>query len=538
MLTVHQLEKSFNLQKLFQHVTFSLNAGDRVGLIGFNGSGKSTLLKILVGEAAASGGAVTRPPGQRIGYLPQGADFPADQTVGDAIRSAVGDPEYLEAELGRTAVQMSQMPDDAEVHERYDRLLRQLSRYDVGRIDRTLRELGVADFPAELPVQRLSGGQKTRLMLAFLLLDQPDLLLLDEPTNHLDIGMLEWLEDWLNDFPGGVLTVSHDRVFLDRIVNRILDFDPHQKTLVEYPGSYTDYLEQYQAAHKRQWDAWKEQQAEIRRIRHDIIRTREQSNAVHRKTTPRNPGARKVAKKVMKKAQSREKKLARYLESDERVEKPQRSWQLKVDFSGSDHLGRAVLDLENLTVGYSAEAPLFNSGEQQVQGGQRIVITGENGIGKTTLLRTLAGHIPPLSGRFSLGSTVQIGFMTQEQELLDPDLSPFETLDRLGFGDETEIRSYLHYYLFKDDEPLKPNRLLSYGQRARLALAVLIAQGCNLLLLDEPINHLDIPSRTQFEQALLQFPGTILAVVHDRYFINRVATEVWWVEGDGIRVDY
>ena len=533
MLTVHHLSKSYNLQTLFENVTFSINPGDRVGLIGVNGSGKTTLMRLLMGEEAATAGSVTMPAGVRLGYLPQGAEFDPALTLGETIDQAIGRPAAVQEELVVVASALALRPQDETLQRRYDQLLRRMATADEGRAAGVMADLGLADLDPDLPVSVLSGGQKTRLGLALTLLDEPDLLLLDEPTNHLDIAMLEWLEEWLASFSGGVLIISHDRTFLDRTANKILYLDPDQKGVREYSGNYSEYLDQYLNEQEKVWSQYKEQVAEIRRMRQDIARTREQAQSVERSTTPRQPNVRRVAKKVMRKALSREKKLARYVDSDERVEKPKQGWQMKLDLNEASYLGRVVLDLEELIVGY--ETPLLNSGQLYVQAGQRIVLTGANGAGKTTLLRTLAGHIQPLGGRFRLGASVQLGYMAQEQELLDMDLSPVEHLQRLPFGSETDIRSYLHFYLFKDDEPLKPCELLSFGQRARLSLALLVAQGCNLLLLDEPINHLDIPSRTQFEQALRLFEGTVIAVVHDRYFIERLATEVWWVEEGGIR---
>ncbi len=533
MLTAHHLTKSFNLQTLFENVTFSVNPGDRVGLIGPNGSGKTTLMRLLAGVEAPTAGAVAMPAGLRLGYLPQGAEFEPDLTLAQTIDRAAGRAAALEDDLAAVAAALALRPDDEGLHLQYDHLLRRMASADAAGTAAVLAELGLADLDPDLPAAALSGGQKTRLSLALTLLEDPALLLLDEPTNHLDIAMLEWLESWLAGFDGGALIISHDRTFLDRVTNKTLYLDPEQKAVREYTGSYSDYLDQSLAEQEKQWAAYKDQVADIRRMRQDIARTREQSMSVERSTTPRQPGVRRIAKKVMKKALSREKKLERYLDSDDRVEKPKAGWQMKVDWSGSRHLGRSVLDLDDLLVGY--DRPLLNTGQLHVQAGQRIIMTGENGSGKTTLLRTLAGMIPSLGGRFRLGASVRLGYMTQEQELIDPELSPVAHLERIGFGGETEIRSYLHFYLFKDDEPLKPASLLSFGQRARLALALMVAEGCNLLLLDEPINHLDIPSRTQFEQALHQFDGTVIAVVHDRYFIKRMATEVWWVEDGRIR---
>jgi len=237
---------------------------------------------------------------------------------------------------------------------------------------------------------------------------------------------------------------------------------------------------------------------------------------------------------VAKKAKSRQKKLDRYLDSDERVEKPKAGWQIKLEFDDPAHLGKQVLNLEDLSVGYAGCSSLLIDVNLHVQAGQRIAFTGPNGSGKTTLLRTIAGYLPPVSGRAHLGSTVKLGYMSQEQESLDPDQNAVETIQTVAPFNQTETRSFLHYYLFHGDDPLRPVGQLSYGERSRLMLAKLVAQGCNFLLLDEPINHLDIPSREQFEQALASFEGTVLAVVHDRYFIQRFASELWVLENGGI----
>jgi ATP-binding cassette subfamily F protein 3 len=391
-------------------------------------------------------------------------------------------------------------------------------------------------------VATLSGGQKTRLALALVLLSDPQFLLLDEPTNHLDIEMLEWLEDWLNGFPGGVLIVSHDRTFLDRTVSRVLDLNPQTQTIREYAGNYSDYLDQYLNEREKQWAEYKDQVYEIRKMKQDIARMKEQAASKERRVKSVRVGGIKegkdhylrLAKKVAQKGKSREKKLGRYLNSDERVERPKQSWQMKLDFADTPHLGRDVLTIDDLTIGYSPDAPLLGGLHLQIQSGQRVVLTGMNGIGKSTLLRTIVGEIRPLSGHYHLGSSVKLGYMAQEQELLDPTSTALETIRQAAPLNQTEARSFLHYFLFGGDDPLRPIGQLSYGERARLSLALLVAQGCNFLLLDEPINHLDIPSRSQFEQALTQFEGTVLAVVHDRYFIERFATDVWRIAGSKI----
>lgn len=537
MLTVHQISKTYGIHTILQDISFSINAGERVGLIGPNGSGKSTLIQLITGQIEPDSGHVTyTPPDLRLGYLAQGFEPPPERSIQQLIHETAGDPELLQHELAQVATALAAAPADEALQQAYDALLHRLNQADAGEISSLLALFGLGNVAPESAIDTLSGGQKTRLALVLLLLGSPQCLVLDEPTNHLDIEMLEWLEEWLLSFAGGVLFVSHDRAFLDQVANRILDLNPDTHTIQEYAGNYTDYLEQFLNAREKQWQVYKEQEYEIRRMRQDIARTREQSLSVERSTTPRQPNVRRLAKKVMKKAKSREKKLDRYLVSEDRVEKPKRSWQMKLALEESPHLGKDVISLQDLTVGYAGHEPLLAGVNRQVQTDRRIVITGPNGAGKTSLLRTIAGYLPPRQGQVRLGSSVKLGYMAQEQELLHPDDTAVTTIQTITPMNETDVRAFLHFFLFTGDEALRPCGDLSFGERARLSLAKLVAQGCNVLLLDEPINHLDIPSRARFETALSGFDGTILAVVHDRYFIERFAQELWVVAGGKLRV--
>lgn len=534
MLTAHHLTKSYGINPVLQDVSFSVSAGERIGLIGPNGCGKTTIMRILAGLEQPDKGSVAHThPALRIGYLAQGMDFAPGETIASALSLSSVSTESLEAEIESLAVALSVDPNNSTLQEKYDYTLTQLSTFNL-QPSNFLSPLGLADFPLDTPIHHLSGGQKTRLMLARVLLADPNLLLLDEPTNHLDISMLEWLEDWLRHFKGAALIVSHDRAFLDNTVTTILDFVPEKHSVRAYAGNYSDYLEQYLKEQEKRLEAYNDQMAEIRRMKQDIAQTKQQSLQVELTTTPRQPSVRRIAKKVAKKALAREKKLERYLDSDERVERPRPSWQIKLDFEAPAHQSRHVLTARNLAVGYPSHVALLSKVNLEIQAGQRIAVTGPNGAGKTSLVRTLAGRLEPLAGSLQRGSNVRFGYMAQEQELLDPALSPLQVIQRVSSFNETEARHFLHFFLFSDDDPLRPNGQMSYGERARLELALLVAQGCTFLLLDEPINHLDIPSRARFEQALAKFEGTVLAVVHDRYFIERFASDVWVVDNGEI----
>ncbi|MBE0410016.1 MAG: ABC-F family ATP-binding cassette domain-containing protein [Anaerolineales bacterium] len=533
MLTAHNITKSYGTQTILQDISFSIQPKERVGLIGPNGCGKTTLLRILAGgEQPDSGHVALNPPDLRLGYLEQGFSLQFDIAFGELLNRASGDLAHLEQELVRLAHELAIRPEKPDLQEAYDDVLNRLEtavpdRYQLSSL---LNHLGLEGIPAGQPVETLSGGQKTRLALAMVLLKGPQALLLDEPTNHLDIQMLEWLEDWLADFQGAALIVSHDRTFLDRTVNHILDLNPNTHQVKAYPGNYTDYLHQYRQEVEQQWQIYKDQEAETRRIRQDIARTKEQARWVEITTTSRQPNVRRYARKVARKALAREKKLNRFLTSEDRVEKPERSWQMNIEFAPEVESGKDVLHLDNLSIGYPDIQPLLTNINLSLWAGERVVLTGPNGCGKTTLLRTIAGQLQPVEGSIRLGANVHLGYMAQEQEVLNPELSALETLQAIAPMNETDARNFLHFFLFAGDKALQPVNLLSYGERARLILATLVAQGCNLLLLDEPINHLDIPSRERFEQALATFDGTVIAVVHDRYFIEQFASRLWLVE--------
>jgi ATP-binding cassette subfamily F protein 3 len=411
-----------------------------------------------------------------------------------------------------------------------------LGGYDLEwRAEEVLAHLGLPNLDPAAPVHRLSGGQQTRLGLAHLLLAEPSVLLLDEPSNHLDLAALSWLEDFLARYRGAVLIVSHDRAFLDRTVNRVIELSAESHQVREFQGGYSDYASQKSHERELQWSAWTDQQAEIRRIRQDIARTREHANSVERSTTPRQPGVRRYAKKVMRKALSREKKLERYLESDERVEKPRAAYQLKLGFGVMPRSGQEVIRLKNLGHTFDGIHWLFRSVNLTLQHGERIALLGPNGSGKSTLIRALLGEISPAEGSTEIGAGVRVGYMPQGQQGLDPEETPMDLILRTRPMSETEARGLLHYFLFAGDEVIMPARDLSYGQRARLLLARVVVAGANCLILDEPLNYLDIPSRERFEAALDAFPGAVLFTGHDRAFIDRLASGIWSVESGGVR---
>ncbi len=544
MLGISHIHKSYGSETVLQDITFAVNRGERWGLVGPNGCGKSTLLRIIAGEEQADRGEITTTPGTRIGFLHQGLPLEDNLSVKDTLRRAMPDWETARLEINKYSALVA---DDAWLDHREQHLAaygRALNRFEAlggfaieSRFESVLAGLGFPPERANAPIAKLSGGEQTRVGLASVLVLEPDLLLLDEPTNHLDIEALEWLESFLVAYTGAVLLVSHDRVFLDNTVSRIAAIDGETRQAGLYPGGYSDYAQLAAQELARDWEAWNLQEQEIQRMRQDIHQTKMQARSVELTTTSRQPNVRRYAKKVARKAKSREKKLDRFLQSDERVKKPRKGWQLDVNLDPATRSGDLVLALNTIGHGYAGGPQLFGDVSLEIQYADRIALLGPNGSGKSTLIKIITGDLPPAAGSVRRGAGVRLGYMPQEQETLEPNATPVSIIQRAAGINETEARNFLHHFLFSGDGALLPVEKLSYGERARLIMARLVVSGANFLVLDEPLNHLDIQSRQRFESALDAFSGTVLAVSHDRAFINNFARKVWRLNAGRLQVE-
>ena len=546
MLQISNVSKSFGGNPLFERVSFTLNGGERVGLVGPNGCGKTTLLRIVMGQLQPDSGSVSfSPPGLRVGYLAQALEFAPGETVGQVLTAAVAGLAEAESTLEDLTSQMATARGET-LHillAEYDQALAAYERLGGYGADAHGREvldgLGLGDLTLETPVEVLSGGEKTRLGLARLLLaaygsagrSHPSLLLLDEPTNHLDIDAMEWLERFLQGFAGAVLIVSHDRTFLDRTVGAILEMDVHTHAITLYAGDYSSYAAAKERERQRLWAAYTDQQAFIGRLESTVAAKKRYAKSIELGTV--NFATRKIAMGIARRAVVQQKRLQRLLGSEDRIDKPERSWEMKLEFSGTPASGRMVIQLEQIRMGFPGRL-LFDDVDLTLSAGERIALVGPNGSGKTTLARLILGEMEPLSGHVRLGTGVRAGYFAQEQEQLDPETTPYDVIRSVAPFDQTEARSFLHYFLLGGDDALRPVGSLSLGERARLGLARLVAMGCNLLILDEPINHLDLASREHFEQAIMAYRGTVLTILHDRYFIERFATGLWAIGGGTI----
>jgi ATP-binding cassette subfamily F protein 3 len=535
MLRVTDVAKSYGDALVLDKINFTVSAGELAGLIGPNGAGKTTLLRIIAGREAPDRGSVWLDPHARLGYLEQALGYAPEATVGSVVSEAIGPALTLPATIEHLGAELATANGAAyeAAMARYAEALDAAERLDAygaaARLAAVLAGLGLDHLDTTTPVAILSGGQKTRLGLARLLLARPDLLLLDEPTNHLDIAALHWLERFVREYQGAVLIVSHDRAFLDATVSTILALDETTHTITEYAGSYSDYAEEMERQREKLADAYRRQQERIGAIKEDIGALKQR--AVDRERTTIDFALRKKAKRGARTAKVRERKLERLLASEEHLDKPRQTWQMKLQFGDAPPSGQRVLTLEAVSKGFDGRT-LFADVNEELRQGERVTLLGPNGSGKTTLLRIITGQIAPDTGRVRLGANVRPGYFSQEQEGLDPAQTALEAVRAAAPLSETEARNFLHYFLFAGDAVFTPVGRLSYGERARLVLARLVLSGVNFLLLDEPLNHLDIPSRQQFEAALDAFEGTVLAVVHDRYFVETFADRIWaLVEG-------
>ncbi|MEK6208074.1 MAG: ABC-F family ATP-binding cassette domain-containing protein [Chloroflexota bacterium] len=503
VLSVQAVAKRFGERLVFSEVSFRLAHGDRVGLVGPNGVGKTTLLRVAAGFESADAGNVAIARGTRVGFMEQEILFETAGTVEEHARGAAAHLRELEAEMHELEPLLG--TGDQELLERYSEAQHQFEHaggYDFdATVGRVLGGLGL-DALREREVATLSGGERTRLGLARLLLDDPDILLLDEPTNHLDVAALEWLERFLVEQNETILVSSHDRWFLDRVTGRTLSFE--KNTVVEYRGGYSSYARQRTEREAATAKAASKQAEEIERTEEFI----------------RRYGAGQRSKE----ARGRGKKLARL----ERIDAPERAQQHGWKLEAAHLAGDTVVQTTPLAVGYSA--PLVRTGMLRVSRDARIAVVGPNGAGKTTLVRTLVGDLTALEGYVQSAPTARVAFLAQAQLELGGEESVLAAM-RLASGmTESEARDHLARFLFRGDDVFKSVGVLSGGERSRLALARLAARHANLLVLDEPTNHLDLLAREQLETVLENFEGALLFVSHDRYFIDKLATEIWPIE--------
>ncbi|MBE3589271.1 MAG: ABC-F family ATP-binding cassette domain-containing protein [Firmicutes bacterium] len=513
LLRVEGCSKSYSGRDVLRDVSLRLEENERAGLVGPNGAGKTTLLRLIAGEEEPDAGAIHLRRGARLGYLRQDPAFTPGRSLREEALAAFAELDGLERRLREMEAELRARPGDAALLAEYGEALQRFeARGGYEREARTDRVLAGLGFPPEtwdVRVELLSGGQRVRLGLARLLLEQPDLLLLDEPTNHLDLDAIEWLERYLAEVHrGAVLMVSHDRVFLDRTVTRI--FAVHDGTVEAYSGNYTAYVEQRRRRLEAAEEEWRRVEEERRRLEEYVRRYRAGNRATQ--------------------AKSREKRLAR-LPSVERPKLDER--RLRLAFEPAARGGREVLQVEGLGHRFDGRL-LFRGFSARVERGERVGLVGPNGAGKTTMLRLLLGELAPSEGEVLWGAGVDIGYFSQDLRGLREDRSVLDEIMEAGDFTLEEARTLLARFLFRGEDVFRRVEHLSGGERNRLLLAKLVLSRANVLILDEPTNHLDIPAREALEEALDAFPGTMFFVTHDRYFL-RLATRLWVFEGGAVR---
>ena len=513
LITATNLAKAFGNEDIFQDISLGIPRRARTAIVGANGIGKTTLLRILVGLDEPSAGEIHRSKGLRIGYLPQEATLLNDGTLWDQCLQAFSELIALSAELQQLEKEMihPQTRDAALVwYGTRQTYFEHLGGYTYeATIRQTLTGLGFSESDYQRPVLQLSGGQRTRALLAQLLLEDPDLLLLDEPTNHLDIGAVEWLEAWLRDWDGAVVIVSHDRYFLDQVATTIWEMTP---VIEKYRGNYSAYVLQREERYARRLAEY-EAQAEFIDKEEDYIR-------------------RNIAGQNTSQAKGRQRRLSRLLEEAKLTPPRNASRKMAMNLQTALRSGDLVLRTYDLQVGYHDEGhPLFFCPDLVLQRGECTAIIGPNGAGKTTFLKTILEKIPPYKGEVRLGASLKVAYFAQAHEELKPERTLMEEINTvLPSMLPAEVRNYLARYLFMGDDVFRKVNTLSGGERGRLALAKLALSDANLLLLDEPTNHLDLPTQEVLQSILADYRGTIILVSHDRYLIDALASQIWEVD--------
>lgn len=499
-IKVAGLSKAYGIDELFNDVSFEIKRGDRVGFVGANGAGKSTLMRCVLGMEEYDKGAISRDSADTIGYVEQQADLEISGTLYDELKSAFSDVTALEAAKETLEAELAGDHEEEKLAQ-YGRIVERFEHmggYDFeSNIRRAAFGLGFSEEDLQRPVEHFSGGQRTRVGLAKALLREPDFLFLDEPTNHLDIEMIEWLEGFLQGYTGGVLIISHDRFFLDKVTNRI--FELENKQLTAYDGNYSHYMKVREQRRAAQLSAYEKQQEYIKKTEEYIRRYK--------------------AGIKSKQARGRQSQLNRL----ERIIKPADTAAFNYfAFNPPAECAQRVAELEDISYRFP-DRTLFEHVDLLIRKGDGVAIVGPNGAGKTTLLRLLVGELESPTGRLKIGSRVKIGYFSQQHEGLHMERSLLdEMLYEYGL-DEEQARRYLGAFLFRGDEVLRQIGELSGGEQSRLAFLKLMLTGANFLILDEPTNHLDIPAKEAVEEALSTFPGTYITVSHDRYFLDKVA---------------
>jgi len=505
------LGKSFGVRQVFSNVSFEIKEGDRIALVGPNGAGKSTLLKCILGIEELDEGQVVMSPVASIGYLQQDVNL-GDASLAEEIETAWEDVHALENKLQELTTYLETHEASESDLQRLDYLqnrLEWLGGYDYEqKTKRIVYGLGFTDEDLYKPANAFSGGQKTRINLAKALVRSPDFLFLDEPTNHLDMEMLEWLEGYLSSYRGGILIVSHDRYFMNRIVTGVVELDHHKATT--YRGNYSRYVAQREERLKADTIAYEKQQEYIKKTEEYIDKYR--------------------AGIKSKMARGRQSQLNRL----ERLEAPETSHSLDFKFPPAAMSADKVLVLDHVSIGYKTDDPIIDDVSVVVRRGESVALIGPNGAGKSTMVKAIVGELFPTEGHIDIGNRVQVGYFSQEhEELHDRWQVVDEIINNYNFTEE-KARNVLGSFLFKGDDVFKLVGDLSGGERARLALLKLFLQGDNFLILDEPTNHLDVPTREIVERALQQFGGTCFIISHDRYFLDQVSTRTLVLENKGL----
>ena len=522
VLSCNNLNKSFGIDTILENISFTVNEGDKVGIIGVNGTGKTTLFKVLSGIYGYDSGDIYLGKGVEIGYLEQNTNFQSEKSIYKEVLEVFSDLMEMENYIRNLEIRISEEssnPNSKELDKLMNEyshkleLFSELNGYGYkSEVKGILKGLGFSDDDMQTPINILSGGEKTRVLLSKLLLKNPSLLLLDEPTNHLDSDAIEWLEVFLKQYKGTVIIISHDRYFLDQVVNRV--FEIHNKKLRTYNGNYSKFIELSKVEKELEVKKYEDQQKEIKKQEESIERLKAYGREKH-----------------LKRARSKEKMLDKV----EVLDRPDvHRKRASIKFSPSVSSGNDVLEVKDISMGYG-ERILFKDINFNIYRGEKVALIGANGIGKSTLFKIIMNEIIPLSGSTKLGTNVHVDYFHQEQKTLNLDNTIIDEIwDDHPELNQTTLRNMLGSFLFEDEEVFKKISTLSGGERARVAILKLILSNANFLLLDEPTNHLDIDSKEVLEEALLNYTGTLFTISHDRYFLNTVVDKILVLDSEGI----